>query len=304
MKVENYGEYKIEEIIKVFSERAIKSKQESRIFLWGIIFLVLIGILIIIFAGELDSNSPRKELGNRLIENEALYDSLQNEVNSFRTSVGLLFYEIQKFAADDDRSKRPGFLEDVKYRTTNPDDYLMVREEIINYVDSYDTLNPDSRLSKPRLISVDSVLKDFEKAYPENQVIRFSNMSKNLPLIRNDVQLLRDAVAQERLGIINNSEQQSLLDPSFIQTSITRFGTLILLFFFIRLLVPQYRYKLKMESYYLAKADSLAILKSKSLEGKIDFERLLTLLTPDINFTKEPEAPFDKVIELINLAKK
>ncbi len=82
-----------------------------------------------------------------------------------------------------------------------------------------------------------------------------------------------------------------------LQVNITRFGTLILILFFIKILIPQYRYYIKLSNFYTARADALELLELLPLD--MDLESLTNLLTPNYNFTKSPDTPYESLIEIL-----
>ena len=73
-----------------------------------------------------------------------------------------------------------------------------------------------------------------------------------------------------------------------VQTNITRFGTLLVIFFFISILIPIFRYNVELGAYYDARADALLLFRST--RGQ-DVAALVSLLTPTLAFDKAPTAP-------------
>lgn len=73
-----------------------------------------------------------------------------------------------------------------------------------------------------------------------------------------------------------------------IQTSVTRFGTMIVIFFFISILVPLYRYNVRLRVFYYSLADAL-LLSQKHAD--LSFADLAPILSPAWGFDAPPETP-------------
>lgn len=84
--------------------------------------------------------------------------------------------------------------------------------------------------------------------------------------------------------------------PIIIQTNITRFGTLIVIFFFIAILVPIYRYNIQSAAFYDAVSDALLLIRDT---GDGDIASLVGVLTPSVNFSKSPATPIEQSVELV-----
>lgn len=82
-----------------------------------------------------------------------------------------------------------------------------------------------------------------------------------------------------------------------IQTNVTRFGTLFIVLFLVAILIPQYRYSIRLAAFYDAKADAL-LLRSLEL-GPISFDELAGVLTPSLDFGKAPYGPTKELVELV-----
>lgn len=89
--------------------------------------------------------------------------------------------------------------------------------------------------------------------------------------------------------------------PLLIQTNITRFGPMIIIFFFVSILVNLYRYNVRLSAYYNARADAL-ILMGDNYDSAM-LERLVTALSPDLlDIGKPPKLPTEYVFELAKTA--
>ncbi len=84
--------------------------------------------------------------------------------------------------------------------------------------------------------------------------------------------------------------------PIVVQTNITRFGTLIIIIFFISILVPIYRYNIQSAAFYDAVADALVLSRDT---GSGDLMSLVEVLTPTVGFGKGPASPIQQSTELI-----
>jgi hypothetical protein len=69
------------------------------------------------------------------------------------------------------------------------------------------------------------------------------------------------------------------------------------MFLLVSILVPQYRYNIRMASFYEARADALAM--NKKLDPRMGLEKILRAMTPAIDFGKGPATPLDQITELI-----
>lgn len=101
-------------------------------------------------------------------------------------------------------------------------------------------------------------------------------------------------------------QRNSNLDiMALVRTSLVRFGGVGVILFLISILVPIYRYNVRLATFYLARADSLTLSRDVRVD---DFGQLTNLLTPVISFDKEPKTPIDTVSSLVkdaaSLAKK
>lgn len=86
-----------------------------------------------------------------------------------------------------------------------------------------------------------------------------------------------------------------------LQTSITRFGLLAVVGFFVSILVSLYRYNVRLAAFYNARAD---LLRLSDISVTIsDFGLLATALTPTLEFGKSPQLPIGQLVELVKTAK-
>ena len=81
-----------------------------------------------------------------------------------------------------------------------------------------------------------------------------------------------------------------------IQTNVTRFGTLLVVFFFVSILIPLYRYSLRLATFYASVSD---IILFKESNPDIDLATLALVLSPTVDFGKQPDTPMQQVVDVI-----
>ena len=89
--------------------------------------------------------------------------------------------------------------------------------------------------------------------------------------------------------------------PAIIQTNATRYGALIIVFFLVTILVPQYRYNVRLASFYQSRSDLIALLNGKI--PSTEFAQIVAAITPTIDFGKAPKTPIEQLVEVAKLAK-
>ena len=102
-------------------------------------------------------------------------------------------------------------------------------------------------------------------------------------------------------GHANDNTEAKIDSPHVIETNATRIGVLAAMFFLVTILVPQYRYSIKMANFYQARYDSLEMLPDKI--GVEDFERVVSIMTPNIDFGKSPPTPWEHILEVVKAGK-
>lgn len=120
---------------------------------------------------------------------------------------------------------------------------------------------------------------------------RLQSVIGNLQLLNQRIDSF--AVQDDTAGTPGSAEL-----PIIIQTNITRFGTLIVIFFFISILVPIYRYNIQSAAFYDAVSDALILVRDT---GDGDISSLIGVLTPSVSFGKSPETPIQQSAELAKL---
>lgn len=110
--------------------------------------------------------------------------------------------------------------------------------------------------------------------------------------------------ADRRLGNRRESvaENTASTKLQLIQTSITRFGTISLIVFLVGIVSGLYRYTVKLAAFYQAQADALTM--SSTINKLSDLRLLSHILTPKLDFGKQPATPTDQMIDLLNAVRK
>lgn len=81
-----------------------------------------------------------------------------------------------------------------------------------------------------------------------------------------------------------------------IRTSLIRFGGVAVILFLTSILIPVYRYNVRLGTYYLARADTLMLCRDSEITN---FGEIIKLLTPAYEFDKEPTTPIDSVSSFV-----
>jgi hypothetical protein len=80
-----------------------------------------------------------------------------------------------------------------------------------------------------------------------------------------------------------------------IQTSVTRFGTLTVVVILVGILIPLYRYNVRLAAFYQARADTFLLMAAKVKQA--EFDRFSSGLTPKIEFGKGPATPVEQIAD-------
>jgi phage host-nuclease inhibitor protein Gam len=134
--------------------------------------------------------------------------------------------------------------------------------------------------------------------------------SENRALLPVLAETSRRAAEERVLGAPLGEEraQSSVTDatdwPQIIQSNLTRLSSLAIMFFLVAVLVPQYRYSIRMAAFYDARADSIRLAGRLQPITQLDeLEKTILAMTPNIDFGKAPTTPIDQLVELIKAAK-
>ncbi len=150
-----------------------------------------------------------------------------------------------------------------------------------------------------------------EKTLPEKIKIIISKSTKLSGSIETEQKELRAARATVKIDAAVSGDEGSGAKedkgkakdwPSLVQTNVTRFGSLLIILFLVNILIAQYRYNIKLATYYEGRADALS-LKIEQLTIS-EFSDLLKSLTPTLDFGKMPSTPIEQIVELARAVKK
>ena len=84
-----------------------------------------------------------------------------------------------------------------------------------------------------------------------------------------------------------------------VSTVTTRVGIIVLLLFLVQILVPLYRYNMRLAAFYDARADAITLVENRPSE---QLETLVSLLSAEaIDFGKSPVPPREKALKLVRI---
>lgn len=82
-----------------------------------------------------------------------------------------------------------------------------------------------------------------------------------------------------------------------VSTVTTRVGIIVLLLFLVQILVPLYRYNIRLAAFYDSRADAITLVENRPSE---QLETLVSLLSAEaIDFGKSPVPPTQQALELV-----
>lgn len=168
-----------------------------------------------------------------------------------------------------------------------------------------DTLSEDLK----HLTEIRNVFEEREKSYEYGTKER-EQTEKQTKLIDDEVRessadlvYVEDLLKQAQKLASQDAEaatgEPTALAPEtvqILQTNITRFGTLLLIFFFIRIMLPIYRYFVSLGTIYRGQADALILVRQTDHK---DLGTLVTAMTPTLGFEKAPVTPIENTLQLI-----
>jgi hypothetical protein len=110
-----------------------------------------------------------------------------------------------------------------------------------------------------------------------------------------------DQIRQLSQKPITNTLPPEAQLTSAISAIATRVGAVVLLFFLVQILVPLYRYNIRLSSHYESCADTLDLLLIGEMSVPIDlFVRLASSLSPSaVEFGAAPKAPTEQALRLL-----
>jgi hypothetical protein len=140
----------------------------------------------------------------------------------------------------------------------------------------------------------------------QNKLEQLIKESSTLSALSNALQ--SQAIEERTLGSSpkksQNIEADGKIDwTTIIQNNVTRIGALAITFFLVSIIVPQYRYNIRLENFYNARADSLRMSSSVDFNSPDDLGKIVNIMSPNIDFGKAPAMPWEQLIEVVKSVK-
>lgn len=133
------------------------------------------------------------------------------------------------------------------------------------------------------------------KPEPDLNADEIRNVLQQIPSFKKTIEEATGALKTD-LG------DNRVMVPILVSSTSQRIGIVVLLIFLIQILVPAYRYNIKLAAFYEARADALE-MRSEIPDCPLD--KLILLLSPDsINFGKGISSPTDNLLEVVKEAAK
>jgi hypothetical protein len=107
----------------------------------------------------------------------------------------------------------------------------------------------------------------------------------------------RATLAPEAQAIRSSAANMDSLE--LVRTSLVRFGGVGVTLFLISLLIPIYRYNVRLATFYMARGDALELFRDTKLEK---FGEMVKWLTPTHAFEKEPSTPMEAAASMLRNA--
>jgi hypothetical protein len=246
-----------ETVISQFVERASRLERRSTYILVGIILMLVCAAIFIVFAGQITS------LDVSGVKSVSL---AQSDVRAAEDELDRISTEIARKQAARRRAAKEAKEQATKEQALSKD---------LPKVDaSEDTFSPEG-------ISDDDISK--LKFEAKKDALKKAN---EVLLKVKDKQFEDDRPKDQTSG-------QLLL----IQTSVTRFGVVLILVFLVQILVSLYRYNMKLSAFYFGRADALVLF------GRLPntLRALVDIISPDkLDFGKPPRTPAEEAGGLLH----
>jgi hypothetical protein len=183
------------------------------------------------------------------------------------------------------------------------DQFVQHREEIIRYMRAIQDIRSEENSALRELAkNKEPALAPLNQSYMQlyNEGRRLDDLLKAV-----EARVIQEKVLGSPLipeGRATSEKPDAKIDwARVIETNATRIGALATMFFLVTILVPQYRYNIRMASFYEARSDSFEILPDKM--DADTFDKIVGIMTPNIDFGKAPPTPWEQIIEVIKTAK-
>jgi hypothetical protein len=142
-----------------------------------------------------------------------------------------------------------------------------------------------------------TVLDRFQKGQVIRTDVATAERAVNEMVLKREINEERMRVAPAAAAIKATAANVDTIE--LIRTSLIRFGGVTVILFLTSILIPVYRYNVRLGTYYLARADTLMLCRDSEIT---DFGEIIKLLTPSYEFDKEPTTPIDSVASLVKNA--
>jgi hypothetical protein len=139
--------------------------------------------------------------------------------------------------------------------------------------------------------SLKSLQSQRDQKIKENETIRQSIENRNKQLVG----------LREGSNVLVDPQVGPSLYGTLVSAIATRVGAIVLLLFLVRILVPLYRYNIRLAFFYDARADALDWMRlTKNEEDNELFENLIHYLSPDsIDFSEPPASPTQEFFDFV-----
>jgi hypothetical protein len=284
-----------------FQNRARLYFLTSYIILLVVFLLSAFAVYVFVFAQQIDRSRGSVELFHELgitIKNQGLIinsaqveaDGIKEEIRvGQRTTAELL--DALKFLGDS--KTKLGVLEEKQQ--------LMLRS---GYLSDIDTIKSKEEFEAQHkgLVALQATLKDqllmTKKRFGVGEVTKtdVAQAEKAMRDIDSKLEIneARMRVAPAAATIKVTAENIDTIE--LIRTSLIRFGGVTVILFLASVLIPVYRYNVRLGTFYLARADTLILVRDSKIDN---FSELIRLLTPSYEFDKEPTTPIESLSSLV-----
>jgi hypothetical protein len=178
----------------------------------------------------------------------------------------------------------------------------------------------DVRAAEDELQAVNSAIGDRARklAAAKEQAAKSQTDTKSLPtdstfddtnddFLKTKLEAKKLALTAANANLINvrarqyqddRTKDQTSGEILLIQTSVTRFGVVLIMVFLVQILVNLYRYNMRLSAFYFGRADALILLNKG--EDELNLATLVELISPDkFDFGKSPRTPAQEAGSLI-----
>lgn len=127
-----------------------------------------------------------------------------------------------------------------------------------------------------------------EEASSDDEITKLKFEAKKEALKKANEVLLR---VKEKQFEDDRQKDQASSQLLLIQTSVTRFGVVLIMVFLVQILVSLYRYNMRLSAFYFGRADALVLLNKMPSE----LRTLVDVISPDkLDFGKPPRTPAEE----------